>query len=213
MASNMKRVRFALIAAGVMAAVSVLVAACSLPTRISEIVFEPSPPPQPVVHTPRRMPYVPPPPPPKIVPQEEKPRTNWAAKLAELPKDESGGTDWVQALSMKLIDPKARLEPMPGAPKNEMEAVAAEDEPQELDLTLELVPPDMPDFKATYPHLPHTQILGCSNCHTSIFQMQAGADPITMEKILAGEYCGRCHGKVAFDPGTGCPRCHLSMPK
>ena len=69
----------------------------------------------------------------------------------------------------------------------------------------------MPDFKVTYPHRIHTQLLACTTCHTGIFQMQAGADPITMEQIFAGEFCGRCHGKVAFDPTTACPRCHLGM--
>jgi hypothetical protein len=32
-----------------------------------------------------------------------------------------------------------------------------------------------------------------------------------MDKIFAGEYCGRCHGPVAFDPAAACARCHLGM--
>jgi len=36
-------------------------------------------------------------------------------------------------------------------------------------------------------------------------------DKITMAKIFAGEFCGRCHGKVAFNVPTGCPRCHPAL--
>jgi c(7)-type cytochrome triheme protein len=130
----------------------------------------------------------------------EKPRTDWAAELAKLPEHPNGGADWVGALNASIINPKPGLDEK------------AEPEP-ELDLNVELVPKDMPDFKVTYPHKIHTQLLACTSCHTEIFQMQAGADPITMEKIFAGEYCGRCHGKVAFDPTTACQRCHREMPQ
>lgn len=159
--------------------------------------FEPTPPPKPVVRSPRHVLYKPPPP-PVIFVEYEKARTDWPAELAKLPQTAMGGTDWVGAINKSLIKPKPGLDEK------------AEAEP-ELDLNVELVPKDMPDFKVTYPHKIHTQLLACTSCHTGIFQMQAGADPITMEKIFAGEYCGRCHGKVAFDPVTACPRCHLGM--
>ena len=39
----------------------------------------------------------------------------------------------------------------------------------------------------------------------------AGADPITMKGIKSGEFCGRCHGPVAFGTtGDDCDRCHPS---
>jgi c(7)-type cytochrome triheme protein len=179
---------------------SALLGACSTPGRLTHLVFEQSPPPKPVVRPPRRLPYNPPPPPRKAEPLQERPETNWVALLAQLPKAESGDTDWVQALEMKLIDPKPGID------------AAVEDEPV-LDLDVELVPQGIPDFKVVFPHRAHTQFLACGNCHTAIFQMQKGADPITMEKVLSGEYCGRCHGKVAFDPATSCARCHVAMPK
>ena len=37
--------------------------------------------------------------------------------------------------------------------------------------------------------------------------MQAGVNPVNMFAVLQGEYCGRCHGAVAF-PLTECLRCH-----
>jgi len=155
---------------------------------------------KPLVRAPRRAPYEPPKPRPVVEMKEEVPRTDWLAVLDELPKDATGHTDWVKALNESLITPKASLDPK------------ADEEPV-LDLDVELVPKDSPEFRATYPHKIHTQMLACTNCHTGIFQMERGADPITMEKIFAGEYCGRCHGKVAFDPITACPRCHLEMPR
>jgi len=188
------------LAAALLAACVLLLGACSQPQRLAALVFEPAPPPKPVVRPPRRQPYKPPTPPPKLESFEEKPRTDWVAELAKLPQLEGGGTYWVRALNDKLIDPRPGLDEK------------AEEEPV-LDVNVELVPKDMPDFKVTYPHKIHTELLACASCHDGIFQMQAGADPITMEKILGGEYCGRCHGKVAFDPTTACPRCHLEMPK
>ena len=170
------------------------------------VLFEDAPPPgqeapaKPMVRQPRRPPYKLPEPPPVVEFKEEAPRTDWAALREKLPKDANGGVDWVRAINEKLIEPKPGFDPK------------AEDEPV-LDLDVELVPKEAPDFKATYPHKIHTQILACGNCHTGIFQMEKGADPITMEKIFAGEFCGRCHGKVAFDVATGCPRCHLGMPR
>lgn len=128
------------------------------------------------------------------------PPPNWKERLDKLPKESAGGTDWVRALDEGLIKPR------PGLGSD------AEDQPT-LDIDVELTPADAADFKATYSHKVHTQLLACANCHTGIFQMEKGADPITMEKIFAGEYCGRCHGKVAFDPATGCPRCHKAMPQ
>ncbi len=106
-----------------------------------------------------------------------------------------GSPDWVKALQQGVIAPRPGIDP-----KAEDEAV--------FPLDVELVPPDAPAFKVVFPHEAHTTLLSCTTCHPGIFQMARGADPITMEKIYAGEYCGRCHGKVAFSIPTGCPRCH-----
>ncbi|MBI3375189.1 MAG: hypothetical protein HY017_26005 [Betaproteobacteria bacterium] len=191
---------FALILHVAFVSSALLLSACTAPPQFLSTILGPVPTPKPVEHKPRREPYQPPKPAPMVEVKEEAPRTDWAAMLEQLPKDAGGGTDWVRAMDEKLIDPKPGLDPK------------AEDEPV-FDMDLELVPKDAPDFKATYPHKIHTRMLACTNCHMEIFQMEKGADPITMEKIFAGEYCGRCHGKVAFDVATGCPRCHLGMPK
>ena len=178
---------------------ALVTASAEPPAWISGLI-EPGPPPKPVVRGMRHPPYKPPQPAPSAPPVEETKRTDWAAKRDLLPRDAAGGTDWALALRDGLIEPKSAVDG------------PAEEQPV-LDLDVELVPAGMPDFKVKYPHKTHTQMLACTNCHTDIFQMQAGADAITMEKIMAGEFCGRCHGKVAFEVMTGCPRCHVSMPQ
>lgn len=180
---------------------------CSTETRYHVLsrIFEDVPKPgeeatpKPVVRHPRRPPYEPaeknkaivkvtlPPPPP-----------DWYGILRHLPKDEAGGIDWDRALEDQLIEPKPGIKP--DAPNQPV-----------FDLTLKLVPEGQDFFTVTFPHKQHTEWLACANCHTGIFKMQRGGDPITMAKIYAGEYCGRCHGKVSFAIPTGCPRCHRAL--
>jgi c(7)-type cytochrome triheme protein len=182
---------------------------CSTETRhrILTVVFEGVPPPGqekppgPYIRKPRRPPPYKPPPPPMLAVKEYKPafQIDWKALLRKLPKDAAGGVDWVKALADGDIHPASSIDP---------------DHPNDqpvLPLDVHLDPPAQPLFKVVFPHEPHTQWLACTNCHPKIFHMQAGADPITMNKIFAGEYCGRCHGKVAFDVATGCPRCHRAL--
>jgi c(7)-type cytochrome triheme protein len=133
----------------------------------------------------------------------EEPRTpieraaTWEEAQKLLPHA-AGSPDWAKALEEGVVAPRPGIDPK------------AEDETI-FPLNVELTPADAPAFKVVFPHGTHTKILSCAICHPGIFQMAAGADPITMEKIFAGEYCGRCHGKVAFQPATACGRCHPVM--
>ena len=58
-----------------------------------------------------------------------------------------------------------------------------------------------------FPHKQHTEWLECGNCHEWLFKSKAGATRFGMFDVLNGEYCGRCHGAVAF-PLTDCYTCH-----
>ncbi len=59
-----------------------------------------------------------------------------------------------------------------------------------------------------FPHWFHRIRFKCKVCHPDIFVMKAGANPVTMIKIIQGEYCGRCHnGRIAWAP-LYCDRCH-----
>ncbi len=63
---------------------------------------------------------------------------------------------------------------------------------------------------AVFPHWLHRMQFKCYVCHEAVFQMKAGANPVTMEAISQGKYCGACHnGKTAFAPMfEHCSRCH-----
>ncbi len=133
-------------------------------------------------------------------PDKEKDRADMpdAIPLQILPRDNAGNVDWVAALKQGIIKPRDSLDPnLPPTPVIDLDIVFK-------------VKGGLPDV--VYPHYPHTQWLTCSNCHPKIFIMQAGANPITQEKIEKGEYCGRCHGKVSF-PLSNCTRCHSKGKK
>ena len=120
-----------------------------------------------------------------------------AIPLQILPKDNAGNVDWVKSLNQGIIKPLESLDPnRPPTPVIDLDIVFK-------------VKGDLPDV--VYPHYPHTQWLACNNCHPKIFIMQAGANKVTMKKIEEGQFCGRCHGVVAF-PLSNCTRCH-SKPK
>lgn len=118
--------------------------------------------------------------------------------FAYLPRDKYGIVDWVKALDEGIIKPKDSLD------MNQKWAGVLD-----LDIYFESKG-GMPGVM--YPHRQHTVWLDCTNCHPAIFKMQKGSNPITMLKIVSGEFCGRCHGKVAF-PLSNCLRCHSQPAK
>ncbi len=112
---------------------------------------------------------------------------------AGLPLDKRGKIDWMTALRSGAIKPRSDLYGTKG--------------PDVLNLDIILKnTKEMPYVK--FPHSSHTEWLTCSNCHDKIFVPKAGANPITMTKIFQGEYCGVCHGRVAFATVYSCERCH-----
>lgn len=119
-----------------------------------------------------------------------------ADALSAFPLDRRGGVDWVKAMDLGIIEPRADLQGKTQMPVLDMD-IMFKDTGQ------------MPWVK--FPHIAHTKWLACSNCHPDIFIAKKGANSdIGMDGILAGQYCGRCHDKVAFALWT-CERCH-SVP-
>lgn len=114
-----------------------------------------------------------------------------------LPADHFGNkVDWVKALNEKKI----KAGPAPGG-KDDLQ-------PLDLDVIIPVTKfvPHPPDVK--FPHKPHTEQMDCTTCHTAIFKQQKGGNPeMNMMKIMAGQYCGVCHTRVAF-PLDDCFRCH-----
>ncbi len=117
--------------------------------------------------------------------------------MVDFPRDKSGVIDWVQTLKQGLIAPRKGL-----YGGEEMHAV-------DFDVIFKNTG-SMPYVR--YPHLAHTEWLTCRNCHPKIFLPQKGGNPVTMSAIIQGDYCGVCHGKVAFPPTKNCARCH-SVPR
>ena len=115
-----------------------------------------------------------------------------ADALAGFPRDPRGRVDWVAALRQDRIRPRNRKEG-PGSPHV-----------LDLDVLMKQTGA-MPHVR--FPHRPHTRWLTCSNCHPRPFKPKAGANAISMGKIMEGKACGKCHGKVAFDIYV-CERCH-----
>jgi c(7)-type cytochrome triheme protein len=115
--------------------------------------------------------------------------------LARFPRDRRHQVDWVAALDQGLIAPRADL--------------LGESQMQTLDLDIIMKNTQYMPY-VRFPHLPHTKWLACSNCHPDIFIPKEDANPISMNKVLRGQYCGRCHDKVAFALFI-CERCH-SVP-
>jgi c(7)-type cytochrome triheme protein len=113
--------------------------------------------------------------------------------MANFPRDSQGIIDWVKTLDMGLINPRKTVDG------------TGEMFPVDFDIIFKNTQ-SMPYVR--FPHRAHTEWLTCANCHPLIFIPQKGANPISMSAIIQGEYCGVCHGKVAFPPTMNCGRCH-----
>ena len=119
--------------------------------------------------------------------------------LRSLPADVVGNNvRWVQALEQGLITPRTNI-------MSDTKITV---------LDQDVIMPrtgEMPMVR--FPHKQHTEWLDCSNCHEKLFKSKAGATTtVNMFQILQGEYCGVCHGAVAF-PLTECNRCHSVVRK
>lgn len=120
--------------------------------------------------------------------------------LGSLPKDKYGFIDWSKAIRDRNIAPRDYADKKDG-------------EEQTVEFSGNVLIKAKMDFMpdVIFPHSAHNMWLECEPCHTKIFAMKAGETPISMKAIWQGEYCGRCHDKVAF-PLRNCFRCH-SAPR
>lgn len=117
-----------------------------------------------------------------------------ALSAAGLPKDRYGLVDWQALVDQEMIAPKHNVD----SSANEMPV-----------LEMDVIIVSKGDFTSnvTFPHKSHTYWLNCEVCHPTMFVPAKGQNNMTMIGIVEGEWCGKCHGKVAF-PLTDCNRCH-----
>jgi c(7)-type cytochrome triheme protein len=152
--------------------------------------------------------------------------------LRYFPKDPYGNPDWTTAVQKGVITPKGAL--LKEDEKDEykrdyerfkeaMSKVDPEKAPTEkfedlgkysaygpFDLNIVFRINDRLMFNVLFPHKIHSYWLPCTVCHPKIFIPRKGANIFSMYDIWNGQYCGRCHGKVAFMPKgfLNCERCH-----
>ncbi|HEY5998233.1 MAG TPA: c(7)-type cytochrome triheme domain-containing protein [bacterium] len=121
--------------------------------------------------------------------------------LWRLPEERFGNRiDWNAALEAGLIKPANKLSIEPSGEIGFANTIL-------LDAEWPMVP------SATFPHGRHTRWLDCNDCHPNLFNIKrkftAG---LRMDSIVERQYCGVCHGSVAF-PLTDCKRCHPDLKK
>lgn len=128
---------------------------------------------------------------------------DWEQASELLPKDDMDEVDWMAALRQGIIKPRAQITGQ-GDPKANL-----------FKFDFYFAGPD-PESDAWFPHSAHTEWLTCESCHPAIFPYrELGMDPsgkygIVMDQVFEGEYCGKCHGTVAFVLDS-CNRCHTKM--
>jgi len=136
----------------------------------------------------------------------------WEDALLTLPTAADGAVDWARAAREGIASPRLHLDPgdLPRPPYSlgTLSGAAWDPSKPALDLDIEIEPEGYPFFKAVFPHDTHSYWLNCTSCHPDAATRIRGP----MEGILAGEYCGTCHGRVAYDPEISCGRCHPSLP-
>ena len=78
------------------------------------------------------------------------------------------------------------------------------------DITMNRLSTDNGVPAVVFPHWQHRSRFRCYACHPDPFEMQAGANQITMNQLREGAFCGRCHdGSMAFAVGFDtCRACH-----
>lgn len=117
--------------------------------------------------------------------------------LRTFPTDYYGYPSWTGAVEGGLIRPKSSI-------------TGEEVEEEILDQNILFQINDRLMANVLFPHKIHTYWLSCKICHPAIFKPKRGANLFSMYDIWDGKYCGRCHGKVAYQPKgyRNCRRCH-----
>ena len=115
-----------------------------------------------------------------------------------LPKQGTGAlVDWEKAEAQGLIKP---ADSVPGLSVRRPPMAAQAD----FSITSRGWMPDI-----LFSHKKHALWNGCEVCHPDIFpSVKKGAVRYSMFQIFDGEYCGVCHGRVAF-PLYDCEKCHV----
>jgi len=136
---------------------------------------------------------------------------SWQEALDILPVAPDGAIDWARAAREGVASPRLHLDPgnLPRPPYSlgTLSGAAWDPSAPALDLDIHIEPERYPFFDVVFPHDTHSFWLNCTSCHPDAAQRVRGP----MKDILAGQYCGTCHGRVAYEPEISCGRCHPDL--
>lgn len=105
--------------------------------------------------------------------------------------------DWAAASRLKKVMPRDYIEGV------SFDRPKLKHDQGNLNLDAKLV--GLPDI--SFSHKEHAVWNSCELCHPDLFALKVGTSDYSMQEIFAGQYCGVCHGTVAF-PLQDCGRCH-----
>ena len=121
---------------------------------------------------------------------------DYESLTARLPKN-AFGVDWEEARAIGLIHPIDSLDGI---------SIQRPVLKSQADFAIQSRVNWVSDI--IFSHQKHSAWAGCEVCHPEIFPAaQKGVVRYTMFHITSGQYCGACHGKVAF-PLSACSSCH-----
>jgi c(7)-type cytochrome triheme protein len=125
---------------------------------------------------------------------------DYASFVAKFPKLQAGNlVNWEESETRGLIRPIDSL-PGPSPRRPPLKAQA--------DFSIASRGSWMPDI--IFSHKKHALWNGCEVCHPEVFpSVKKNTMKFSMFQIAEGEYCGLCHGSVAF-PLEECQRCHAN---
>ena len=115
-----------------------------------------------------------------------------------LPRDSGGNIDWVRALRDSIIRPRF-------TPDGARAVLIDSGFNYDVFLT------DDSLNTAVFSHTVHLEWSTCQSCHPQRFPKKH--EPITHAAMQKGQYCGACHGTVAFPMRSACYRCHRDPPQ
>jgi len=123
---------------------------------------------------------------------------DYASFTAPLPKQKAWNLiDWEEAEAQWLIRPIDHLEGV---------TIRNSSIKAQKDFSIVAKSTWMPGI--IFSHKKHIVWNGCEVCHPEIFpSVKKGSAKYSMFQISEGQYCGLCHGRVAF-PLNDCERCH-----
>jgi c(7)-type cytochrome triheme protein len=115
----------------------------------------------------------------------------------QLPRGRFGEVDWEQAEQLGKVHPSDALEGV---------SIARPALKMDREVSLQSHGAWMADVR--FSHKRHAVWNGCEVCHPEIFpSTKAGTVKFSMLDLADGQYCGVCHGKVAFALAY-CEKCH-----